>query len=66
MNMQKYIVPLYKIENIMKTKPTRSFVVSVKTTNKINCPKGHHMRNSETHLDVIANEGIIFKSLAIG
>lgn len=50
----------------MKTKPTRSFVVSVKTTNKINCPKGRHMRNSETHLDVIANEGIIFKSLAKG
>ena len=64
--MQKSIVPLYKFENIVKTKPTRSVVVSVKTTNKINCPKGHHIGHSETHLDVIANGGVVFKSLAKG
>lgn len=64
--MQKSIVPLYKFENIMKTKPTRSVVVSVKTTSKISCPKGHHMRDSETHLHIIANGGVIFKSLAKG
>lgn len=50
----------------MKTKPTRSVVVSVKTTSKISCPKGHHMRDSETHLHIIANGGVIFKSLAKG
>lgn len=33
--MQKSIIPVYKIENIMKTKPRRPVVVSVKTTNKL-------------------------------